>query len=75
MLEAALARFGCCPESAKSETARTLLALGRAKTHLGPDIRLIAFGGKVGERGPYLQVSLGHVEEVAGLAIVVGAAS
>jgi hypothetical protein len=46
VLEAALARFGCCHESAKSETARTLLALGRAKTHLGPDIRLIAFGGR-----------------------------
>jgi hypothetical protein len=61
VLEAALARFGCCPESAKGKMARTLIARGRAKTHLGHDIRLIAFGGRVGEPGPYLQVSLAHV--------------
>jgi len=61
ILEAALARFGCCSISAKGEVARALLERGRAKTGLGHDVRLIAFGGKPGGRGPYLQIPLGHV--------------
>lgn len=61
ILGAVLARFGCCPLDGSAPIVRSLLEHGRAKAHGGHDVRMVAFGGKVGEPKPYLQVPLGHV--------------
>lgn len=62
VLGAVLARFGCCPSDRSDALVRALLDEGRAESHRGHVIRLVAFGGKVSStEGPYVQVSLAHV--------------
>jgi hypothetical protein len=61
VLGAVLARFGCCPAEASDTLVRRLVEQGRAHTHAGHEVRMIAFGGRVGGRTPYLQIPLGHV--------------
>ncbi len=56
-----LARFGCCPVADTGPVVRRLLERGRAKSHVGHAIRLVAFGGRVGDSTSYLQIPLGHV--------------
>jgi hypothetical protein len=63
ILGAVLARFGCCPVEGSDRLVRRLIAEGHAETHRGHDVRMIAFGGKVGGRTPYLQIPLGHVAQ------------
>ncbi len=63
VLAAALARFGCCSDDASRGVVEELLARGRARTGLGHDVRLVAFGGRVEGTAPYLRVSLGQVLE------------
>lgn len=64
VLGAVFARFGCCPIGETDRLVRTLLEKGHAESHRGHKIRLVAFGGKIGEvRGPYLQLSLNHIIE------------
>lgn len=48
-------------EEASDRLVHRLIAEGHAETHRGDDVRMIAFGGKVGGRTPYLQIPLGHV--------------
>lgn len=69
VLAAALARFGCCPESGAGRLARELVRRGRVTTHHGHQVRLFAFGGAadVGQATGYQRMSLSHVIEfVAG---------
>jgi len=45
VLAAALSRFGCCPEGhAADALVSSLLKRGRARTHAGHMVRLVAFG-------------------------------
>ena len=63
VLAAALARFGCCEPGGARSTVAELLRTGRAAAPHDHDIRLIAFGGTVGEGGShaYRRITLGHV--------------
>jgi hypothetical protein len=62
VIAAGLARFGCCSSSDASLTADRLVQKGEALTAGGHRVRLVAFGGAVGEQHrPYLTISLGHV--------------
>lgn len=64
VLGAVLARFGCCPLGETDPLVRRLLSEGRAESHRGHAIRLVAFGGKVSQsHAPWVQVSLAHVIE------------
>lgn len=63
VLEAALARFGCCHEEQAPLVAQDLLHLGTATVHPGHEIRLVVFAAR-GERVGHPDVrviSLGHV--------------
>lgn len=44
VVEAVLERFGCCPGEAIRDTANVLVKHGRATTHSGHSIRMVAFG-------------------------------
>ena len=44
VLAVALARFGCCSPDGATDVAHQLLAHGRAETHDGHHVRMIAFG-------------------------------
>ena len=44
VLGVALARFGCCSADSAADVAHQLLARGRAETHHGHRVRMIAFG-------------------------------
>lgn len=46
VIEAVLERFGCCPPEAIRDTAHALVKHGRATTHSGHSIRMIAFGAE-----------------------------
>lgn len=65
VLEAALTRFGCCPHCPVSEVVKDLLRDGRAVTHCGHQVRLVAFGALPSSAGtPKFDVmSLGHIEK------------
>lgn len=62
VLAGALARFGCCPPDAAGDTARKLLATGRASTPSGHVVRMVAFGGHTESGGDtWHAVPLAHV--------------
>jgi hypothetical protein len=62
VLGAVLARFGCCPADRADALVRHLVSEGRAQSHRGHVIRLVAFGGKIGQgHAAWVQVSLAHV--------------
>jgi hypothetical protein len=65
VLRAALTRFGCCPPEHVAPVIQALLQHGRAQTHCGHIVRLIAFGSlpPLSNPGKYTVVSLGHVHE------------
>lgn len=62
VLAAALARFGCCSPEHVPNIVKGLLAHGRATTHAGHAVRLIAFGtSQEEENHPYLVIPMDHV--------------
>lgn len=63
VLAAALERFGCCAPEHVEHLVRELQAHGRAITHAGHAVRLVAFGstGQQPSDGSYRVVLLGHV--------------
>lgn len=68
VLEAAVARFGCCrPGDDARRTVSRLVSEGAAETGLGHRVRLVAFGARPGPAAPYLQIGLdrviGYLEE------------
>lgn len=65
VLRAALTRFGCCSSDQVPAVVEALLQHGRARTHCGHLVRLIAFGSlpPFSNGGKYMAVSLGHVHE------------
>lgn len=65
VLRAALTRFGCCAPERVPEVVQGLLQHGRAQTHCGHLVRLIAFGSlpPLSTGGKYTALSLGHVHE------------
>lgn len=65
VLRAALTRFGCCPPEHVALVIQGLLQHGRARTHCGHIVRLIAFGSlrPLSNSANYTVVSLGHVQE------------
>lgn len=64
VLEAALTRFGCCHHCQMSDVVKNLLRDGRATTHCGHLVRLVAFGALPASSGrpKFDVVSLGHIE-------------
>lgn len=65
VLRAVLTRFGCCSPDHVPAVVEALLQHGRAHTHCGHLVRLIAFGSlpPVSNGGKYAVISLGHVHE------------
>lgn len=65
VLRAALTRFGCCAPDHVPAVVEALLQHGRAHTHCGHLVRLIAFGSlpPLSNGGKYAVISLGHVHE------------
>jgi hypothetical protein len=63
VLAAALARFGCCGPDHVEPLVGELVATGRAVTHAGHLVRLVAFGstGHDPPDGSYRVVLLGHL--------------
>lgn len=63
ILEAALLRFGCCGAEHIPHVVRELLQHGKADTHCGHKVRMVAFGSSEDSNGPrpYHFVSTGHV--------------
>lgn len=63
VLEAALARFGCCPSMNTRQLAETLIRKGRTILPSRHHLRMVAFG-RVEEderHAVYLTISMGHV--------------
>jgi hypothetical protein len=58
VIEAVLERFGCCPAEAIRDTAQALVKHGRATTHSGHSIRMVAFGAG-SSSGPNRPLTLG----------------
>jgi hypothetical protein len=58
VIEAVLERFGCCPADAIRDTAHALVRHGRATTHSGHSIRMVAFGAG-SSSGPDRPMTLG----------------
>lgn len=65
VLEAALARFGCCGPDPVQKVVEVLLHQGHAQTHSGHIIRLIVFGSATSQQDAHGAkiVSLGHVRK------------
>ena len=65
VLEAALARFGCCPADDAAELTGQLLRRGHAQTPAGHTIRMVAFGSAVDgqQHGRWTTVPMHHVVE------------
>jgi len=58
VLIAALERFGCCSAAELPSLVQTLLRAGRARTHEGHNVRLVAFGSIAPERSSKVHVVL-----------------
>lgn len=65
VLEAALTRFGCCHHCGIADVVRNVVKNGRAITHCGHLVRLVAFGALPASSGhpKFDVVSLGHIEQ------------
>ena len=64
VLRAVLNRFGCCTPDHVPDVVEALLRHGRARTHCGHLVRLVAFGSlPPANGGKYSVISLGHVHE------------
>lgn len=65
VLRAALTRFGCCAPEHVPSVVQALLQHGRAQTHCGHMVRLVAFGSlpPCSNHGKYAVVSLGHIQQ------------
>jgi hypothetical protein len=65
VLEAALARFGCCPSMNTRQLAETLIRKGRTILPSRHHLRMVAFGRVDEEEGHavYLTIPMGHVVE------------
>jgi hypothetical protein len=62
VIEAALVRFGCCPEPLVRPLVQTLLTSGSVDLPSGHRLRRVAFGAAIPEPDtPYRVVSLGQV--------------
>ncbi len=62
VLRTVLARFGCCSLHDVDETVQQLINKGRATTHEGHRVRLMAFGSNKGEANKgYSILTLGHI--------------
>ncbi len=62
VLKTVLARFGCCSVNEVDKTVTQLISKGRANTHEGHRVRLIAFGSNRGEeKKNYSVITLGHI--------------
>lgn len=63
VIEAVLARFGCCSPQTVADVVESLLRDGKAITHGGHCARLVAFGSSVTDHGGerYESISLGHI--------------
>lgn len=63
VLRAVLVRFGCCPRSQVLDLVEALLRNGAARSPLGHQVRLVAFGSSLdaGAGGRCLSIELGHV--------------
>ncbi len=63
VLRTVLARFGCCSLHDADTTVRQLLNKGKADTHAGHRVRLMAFGSSSDEspHGRYATLTLGHI--------------
>ena len=63
VLEAALARFGCCPRHETKHVVDELLKTGTSVSGAGHQVRLVAFGSTTGglTNPPFHQVTLDHV--------------
>lgn len=64
VLEAALTRFGCCEHCRVSDVVKSVLRDGRATTHCGHLVRLVAFGALPASSGRprFSVISPGHIE-------------
>jgi hypothetical protein len=65
VLRAVLSRFGCCSPEHVPGVVQALLQNGRARTHCGHLVRLVAFGSlpPTANGRKYAAISLGHVHE------------
>lgn len=65
VLQAALARFGCCPSMHTRQVAETLLRKGQTVLPSGHSLRMVAFGlVSLQEAHPvYVTIPMGHVVE------------
>ena len=65
VLRAVLSRFGCCTPDHVPGVVEALLRHGRARTHCGHLVRLVAFGSlpPSPNTGKYEVISLGHVHD------------
>jgi hypothetical protein len=64
VLQAALARFGCCKTHDAEAAVRELIRRGRAQTHCGHTVRLVVFAALAEGSHPHFQfVSLAHVAQ------------
>lgn len=61
VLEAALARFGCCSAAEAHHVASELAGRGRARTPCGHDVRLVAFGSSLDGSARYTRILLSDV--------------
>lgn len=65
VLRAVLSRFGCCSPEHIPGVVQALLQRGRARTHCGHVVRLVAFGSlpPAASGNKYAAISLGHVHK------------
>lgn len=62
VLGAVLSRFGCCRIADVPHVVKSLLQQGKARTHCGHTVRLVAFGSMAAEPAPACKViTLDHV--------------
>lgn len=61
VLEAVLARFGCCSAAEAHHVAAELAGRGKASTACGHDVRLVAFGSSLDGSASYTRVLLSDV--------------